>query len=870
MRLPWVRARDDRDRGVEEEIRSHFAMAVADRIARGESPDAARAAARREFGNIGHVTEVTREMWPGLWRERLMQDVRYAVRSLRRSPVFAATAIATLALGMGLTTAMFTVVRGVLLRPLPFAAPNALYLVSHVPDGIAQMLGPAMADREYEDYARATRAFQSIASFRSYPATLLGAGEPARLAAASVTPSFFATLGIRPQYGRVFAATEDQPGADALALIGAALFRDRFGGDSSVIGRSVTIEGYRKTIIGVMPDGVDLPRGVQVWMPLEPTLDAHNSRLQVVIGRLAPGTTPARALAELRAFAQREEQLLPMTRREHTQTAVIPLRDLVVGRVRTPLLLFSIAVGFVLLIACANVANLMLMRGTTRRYELSIRAALGAARTRLVRQLLTESVVIAVAGGVLGFGLAWAGVRLLLLVLPPGLLPRAGDIHVDPIVVVAAAAACLAAGLVSGLLPAITASGRAPRATLADAGRTTTRAPFRLVFVTIEMGLSLVLLIGAGLMIRSFERLRSVDLGFAPGNLVTATLDFPETHYRTADAVRRAEIDIVQRVASLPGVRAAAAVNWLPLDSTSISGDFTLRHGRALPPDYMVLKPCVSANYFSAMGIRVRAGRGFLPTDDAAAERVVVISASMARTLWPTGDAVGQELSFADQPGPGDWMRIVGVVEDVVRNGPGDAPMPALYRPIAQVDQLFFVSHLTIVARADGDPSYATAGMRAAVHTVDPDQPVQSVTTMEARLGAVIAEPRFRSIMLVVFSAVALLMAAVGIYGVLAYDVAARTPELGIRLALGASPGQIVRRVLGTTVTSTVPGLLLGLLGALAATRLLSGFLFEIQPADPVTYVAASLVLLAAAICAAIGPGRRASRIDPVITMKQG
>jgi putative ABC transport system permease protein len=435
-------------------------------------------------------------------------------------------------------------------------------------------------------------------------------------------------------------------------------------------------------------------------------------------------------------------------------------------------------------------------------------------------------------------------------------------------VIAACVVMCVLTGLLAGTLPAITASGRDPRDAINDAVRTTTPAPFRRLFVVMETSLSLVLLIGAGLMIRSFERLRSADLGFTPDGLVTATIDLPETRYRTADAARDVTTRLLARIATIPGVRTAAVVNWLPLDSAYILGDFTLRSGEPLPPNYGVLKPCVSAGYFDAMGIRVLEGRGFQPSDVASSEHVVVISRSMAKTLWPNGNAVGQQLTYWDKPGPDDWMRIVGIVDDVTRSGPHDAPMPALYLPIAQVQELFFINHLTFVARTTDDPAAVIGAMRAAVYGVDPEQPIASIATMDSHLSAVMAEPRFRSIVVLAFSVMALVMAAVGIYGVLAYAVNERTRELGIRIALGASPRRIVGAMLGAVAASAVPGVLIGLAGAAATGRLLSSFLFEVKPTDSLTYGAASAVILVVALAAGLGPARRAGRVDPVIAMK--
>ncbi|HXD49393.1 MAG TPA: ABC transporter permease [Gemmatimonadaceae bacterium] len=868
MKLPSFRRRRERDIALDDEIRSHLTMAAADRVARGESPEAAAAAVRREFGNVTHVKEVTREGWGGAWLDQLEQDARFAARLLRRGPMFAATAMATLALGIGLTTAMFTVVRSVLLRPLPFAAPNELFVISHEPSGVRRFFGLSMADREYAPFSRATTTFRSTTSYRTYPSSLVGGAEPARIPVAAVTPSFFATLGVQPRHGHAFAIDSDGPGSDAVALISATLWREQFAGDTAVIGRSVLVDGYRKTIVGVMPDGFDFPRHSAMWVPLASAFDSANTRFQVVIGRLARGATPERAAAELRAFAAHDEAGASAAEREREVSTIVPLHEALVGDVRKPLVIFSIAVGLVLLIACANVSNLMLLRATARRHELGIRSALGAERGRLLRQLLTESVVIAVAGGVAGLALAEAGVRLLVSVLPLGILPRASEIHIDPVVIGIAAVACIATGLLSGTLPAIGASKRDPRDGLTSAGRVTGRAPLRRFFVAIETSLSLVLLVGAGLMIRSFERLQSVDLGFVPDHLAVATLDFPESQYRSVDELRGVEKQLAGALSAIPGSHGVAAVNWLPLDSTYVMGDFTLADGQALPRGYSVLKPCVSANYFSVMGIRVRDGRGFLDSDSPGAEQVVVISEAMARKFWPKGGAIGQRLTFAEKPGPGDWLRIVGVVDDVVHDGPASALIPALYRPIAQVTKPFWISHLAFVARTEGDPAALVAPMRKTIHALEPTQPIGAITTMESNLSAVTAEPRFRSMVVVLFAAMALTMAGVGIYGILAFAVAEQTREIGIRIALGASRSSIVRLMLAAAAGATIPGAVIGIVGALVGMRALSSFLFGVGAADPFAYAAATLVLLVTAAAATIGPARRASRVDPMLSMR--
>jgi putative ABC transport system permease protein len=868
MRWPWESRRDTGDRELDEEIRSHFEMAVADRVARGESPEAALAAVRREFGNVGHVKEVTHETWGGLWLERLTQDVRYALRSLRRAPVFAAVAVLTLALGIGATTAMFTVVRGILLRPLPFHEPDRLLLANHTPDRMFRFLGPAMNEREYVEYRRFTRAFAAITTYNVYPATLLGAGEPMRLQTSSATPSFFATLAVRAQIGRVFQDGDDRSGQTAIVVIANRLWHERFGADPAVVGRSVSLDGETKTIVGVMPPGFEFPQHTEIWTPLTIQLNDHNSRFRSVLGRLAPNADLDRAGAELRAFISNQARA-DTANHEHFATYVVPLHEAIVGDVKPSLAIFGAAVCLVLLIACANVSNLMLMRASARTHELGIRAALGASRSRLLRQLLTESLVVALIGGLIGLGVAYGGVALLLAAAPPDLLPRTDAIHVDVVVLVVALLTCIVAGVVAGTAPAIAASRRDVRDTLGEAGRTTARMPLHAVFVTAETALALLLLIGAGLLLRSFERLRNVDLGFAPDNIITVTLDFPATSYKTPALLHDVQQRLSDRIAAIDGVHASAAVNWLPLAPGLIMGDFHLDDGRSLPPGYMVDKPCVTAGYFATMGIRIRAGRGFLPSDGATTGLVAVVSEGVAKRLWPGSSPLGRRLTMADKPKPSDWMTIVGVVDDVVQQDVAQPRAEAIYQLLPQVDNAFFIDHLNFIARTDAAHSARVAeAMRVAIRSVDPEQPIESIMSMTARLGTVVAEPRFRTLLLSLFAGLALSLAAIGVYGVLAYGVSARTRELSIRIALGATPGAVVRLVLAGSAMLAIPGLLIGLGSSLIATRVLSSFLFEVRAVDPITFIVATAVLLVVALVTAYAPARRAGRIDPVITMK--
>jgi predicted permease len=862
---------------VDDELAFHLTMRIERNLALGMTPEVAQQDALERFGNVAEIrrTLVTHDQrrQVGEGRKELvmdfLQDVRYGLRSLRRSPLFTVVAILTLALGLGANTAMFTVVRGIVLWPLPFSDPDALFVVSHAPEIIQHLVGPSMVNDEYAAYRRLTASFSSTASYNAYPATLLGAGEPVRLATASVTPSFFGTLGVQAHLGRVFRGGDDVPGASDIAVIGFTLWRDRFRGDSGIIGQSVTIDGYRKTIVGVMPEGFDFPQHTVIWTPLAITVDARNHRFRPVIGRLAKNATLAGAKAELRLFAANADHDRSDRNAEPSATAIVPLRDVVVGDVRTSLFVFTAAVGLVLLIACSNVSNLMLLRAAARAQELGVRAALGASRTRLIRQLLTESLIVAFAGGAIGLIVAYAGVALLLAAAPAGLLPRTSEIHVDLTVLAVTLLTCLLAGTMSGTAPAIGASRRDVREALGSATRTTSRSPLRAVFVSLEAALAVLLLVAAGLLIRSFERLRSVDLGFAPVNLITATLDFPETRYKTASLLHDVQQRVSERIAAIPGIRASAAVNWLPLTRTTITGDFSLEDGRPLPSGYMVLKPCITPDYFAVMGIRVRQGRGFLPSDNASSERVVIVSRSVAERLWPGGSPIGQRITMEDKPKPSDWMTIVGVVDDVVQEGVAAPRAQAIYQDLAQVDKPFFINHVNFIVRTDGSAdARVEQAMRSAIHDVDPDQPVESIMTMESRLSDVVAEPRFRSVLLSVFSLMALTLAAIGIYGVLAFSVTERRRELGIRIALGATPREVMQLVLASSARLAIPGLAIGLVAALAASRVLSSFLFQVHSTDAVTFVGVSVILLAVALAAGCAPARRASRIDPVVTIK--
>jgi predicted permease len=860
-------SRARRDAELEEEIRAHLEMAERDRIERGEPAARAAAAARREFGNVSMVTELTRQMWEGLWFERLAQDLRYAVRSLRRAPGFTTVAVLTLALGIGANTAMFTVVNGVLLRPLPFPRSERLFLISYKQQSSFSP-EPGLSDVNYLEFKSRQHSFENVAVYSGSPVTLTGAGEPVRVDAAVVTPEFIDLLGVAPALGAAFSARDGQKGREPVTLLSDRLWHDRFGADSHVVGKPVMLDGIAHTVIGVMPPGFEFPGHAMLWCPVAIIIDPHNSWITPVIGRLRDGVTEEEARAELAVIAPRLS--IPGQERQEILAQVLPLQQVVVGGVARALWIFSGAVAFVLLIACANVANLLLMRASARQEEMSVRTALGAARWRLLRQLLTESALIAVCGGALGVLLAVVGVRALVALSPAGHLPRVEVLHVDATVLAFTAAVSLCTGVVFGLVPALRLTRHEGRHSLNQGTRTSTRhAGLRSAFVVTEIALAIVLLAGAGLMMRSFERMRSIDLGFRPEHVVSMTVDLPHTTYGNAEAIHRFHSSVLDGLTQLPGGEAAGAVNWMPLGGQLIKGGFNLDEGRVPPKgSTWVDKDVVSTGYFRTWGIRLLSGRDFTAHDDAGAPAVVIVSNSVAQRLWPGQSPIGKRITLSDTPGPNDWLTIVGVVDDVVQEGVTTQRNAALYRHYPQVAQTFFIDHMTFAVRTSSMPAVIAAGMRDVLHRVDKDQPIQKLATMEELVSATTAEPLFQARLLGLFSVLALALAAIGIYGVLAYSVAERTREIGIRMALGARAADVARMIVRRAFTLLVPGAVLGVLGALAMTRVLAGLLFGVKPNDPATLVSVTALLGVVALLAAWIPARRAARVDPQIALR--
>jgi putative ABC transport system permease protein len=800
----------------------------------------------------------------------VIQDIRYAARLLRRNPGFTAVAILALALGIGANTAVFTVVNGVLLRPMPFPEPERLHLVSYARQHGPFESGPSMLDSDYLEFRRQDQIFERLATFTGNSFNLTGAGDPVHIPAANVTPDFFSVLQVIPAVGRAFLADEDQPGRDHVVLLSDKLWRNRFGGDSHILDRTVTLDGVRHTVVGVMPPGFTFPYEAEAWTPLAIKLDPHNAFMRPVIGRLKSGASREKALSELQTIVSR----LPADQREgggDRRSEIVPLKEFLVAKIRASLWIFTGAVGFVLLIACVNVANLLLARAAGRQQEIAVRIALGAGRWRLLRQLLTESMLVSLAGGAAGILLALWGVPALIAMAPEGKIPRVDQIRLDNWVFAFTVGVSLVSGMLFGLAPALQATRRELRESLSQGGgRTMTgqHQGLRSAFVISEIALVLVLLTGAGLMLKSFLRLRAVNPGFRAENVLTMTVELPDTVYQTPAQMQAFDQRTLAKLANLPGVLAAGAVNFSPLGLFLTRGDFQLDGGRRFPADYGVDKLCVSPGYFRTMGIAMRRGRDFTERDNAGSLGVVIVSQSAAKRVWPGEDPIGKRITENDHPKPEDWFTIVGVADDIRQMSLAENPDPALYYPYLQTKQPFWLSRMTFAVRTASNPVQLAAAMRGALREVDRDQPVIAMTTMQEMMAASTAEPRFQTRLLGLFSILALALAVVGIYGVLAFSVTQRTHEFGIRMALGAESADVLRIVLRRTVVLAGAGIALGTAGALAVTRVLAKFLFEVKPTDPATFLAVAALLAGVAVLAGLIPARRATRVDPMVALR--
>lgn len=852
------------DRDLDDELQFHVDRLTESHLARGLSPEDARSAALRAMQGLEQRKEECRDTRRVRVVQDALQDVRYAVRTLRGTPGFAVTAILTVALGIGATVAVFTVVNGVLLRPLPFPDPDRLLLVSHTEQGpfITQ---PGLSDRSYLALRASDRTFEHLAAFSNRTASVRGTGDPAVVSIGHVTHEFFTTLAVQPALGRTFVAEDDE----RVIVLSDALWRGRFGGDPEILGKPITVDNIPRSIVGVMPAGFDFPAGAAAWMPQTVRFDPHVTLLLPVFGRLKPGVSVAQARAAFAAFAGGLPNQ-PTAASERWVSGVFPLQDLLVRDVRRPLEIFAAAVCLVLLIACTNVANLLLARATGRDREIAVRAALGASRGRLIRQLLTESTLLALVGGGGGLLLALWGVPALLAVAPNGRIPRVDAIRIDGGVLAFALGVSIATGVLFGLAPALRITRRRLSGSLLPASRTFFSGHERLRsgLVVAEIALALILLTGAGLLLKSFVRLRAVDPGFRPANVLTMTVDLPDEKYPDVERRNAFHTGMLDRLTAVPGATAVGAVNWRPLGDQLIRGDFQLDGGPRVPEALTPDKLAVSAGYFRAMGIRVLRGREFAASDGAADAGVAIVSRSIARFISPSEDVVGRRVALNDNPTPRDWLTIVGVVDDVKQFGQALPSHPAIYQPYLQVTRPFFLGRMTFAMRSDADLRQLAPAMRTALREMDQDQPPRSIVAMDDVIAAATAEPRFQARLLGVFAALALLLALAGTYSLLAYSVARRTHEIGVRMALGAHAGAIVWLIVRRTCALAGTGVALGTVGALLAVRVLAGLLFEVRPHDPATFAAVAATILGTALIASVLPARRATRVDPVDALR--
>jgi len=794
------------------------------------------------------------------------QDLRFAFRGLTRDRAFAAVAIGALAIGIGANTAVFTVVESVLLRPLPYHEPSQLYTVRPMPKKPSVFFGGPMHDVFIIAFRSGTRAFQQLAAYNFSSWNGTGAGDPVAIHGEEVTANFFATLGVQPQLGRGFRPEEESASHANVAVLSDGFWRAHFHAAGDVPGKSIVLDGEPHTIVGVMPSGFD--PAVELWVPAVLDPSGHNAFRQV-IGRLAPGATVARAKAELDAITAHLEAAAHRPHNDDVVLVIAPLRDSVVGNARPALLVFLGAVGCVLLIACVNVANLLLSRASARKQEIAIRASLGATRWRLARQLLTESALLGAIGGLFGITVALWGVEALVRLAPANRIPRVDEIRVDGWVFAFNIGVSLLASVLFGLAPALQLTRARQSQNWKDAAaRGSARSgALRSVLVMAEVALALVLLIGAGLLVRSFEKLRAVNLGFRPDNMLAMSLELNGKRYESAARIPQFDNEILERIAHVNGVTAVGLVNLLPMSDFLVQGDYKLGD-RPAPPDLLAVKPAVSPGYFRAMGIPITRGRSFDEHDTLTSAPVAMVDESFARRIWPNQDPIGKRISFGDDPkAESDWMTVVGVTGSIRQENPASEHM-TIYQPVAQVRGMFFLQYVSFVVHTKADAASLAPALRAQVWNVDKDLPIRAMASMGELLYTSTAEPRFQTRVLTSFSSIAFLLAIVGIYGVMAYSVTQRTQEIGIRMAIGAQRGQIVRMVLSRSTVLIAGGLLAGLGGAWAVTRVLKNFLFEVTPFDPLTFGAVSLLLAVVALAACYVPARRAAGIDPLAALR--
>ena len=870
---------------LDDELRVHLDYEIARHIRAGASPEEAFYRARLALGGLEQVKEECRDARGVRLLETLLQDLGYTFRALRHDLSFTVAAILTLALGIGASTAVFSVINAVLLKPLPYPHPEQIVFPWRVPPagvdvGFAEIPWSRI---EFITFQREAKAFAAVGAFQAQAYNLTGAGDPAHLQGILASAGFFPAVGVAPELGRTYTAQEDTPGHGHEVVLSDRLWRERFGADASILGRSLDLNGEAYTVIGVMPPGFAFPRSAEMpgsfsfprepelWVPLAldpgPMKRGEPAEL-AVIGRLKPGITVSQAQAEMDVFEKNMQLLFPQAK-DWFHTRVAPMSDQVVGSLRRPLWLLLGAVGVVLLIACSNVANLLLTRCIRRRKEFTMRAALGAGRARLIRQLLTESLSLSLLGAAGGLLIASPAIELAKTFGPTD-IPRLHEITLDLRVLLFALAVCVVTGIVFGLAPALAAT----RSNLVDAlksagqrsGAPPTAARMRHALLIGQFALALVLVIAAGLLLQTFFRMLRADGGFNPSHALTFEISLPPARYpdqaKMVDLYSRA----LRRLQAVPGVQAAGIGETVPLGGSGESTALVIPnyHGsdqRHMPfANYTIVSP----GYFAAAGTPLLRGRAFQDSDQADSPGVAIVNRSMAAKFWPGQDAIGKQVRV---PIDHDPKTVIGIVADVKHLSLREDPGPEMYVPYTQKPWPSMLT-MQVVLRTQSTPAAIVESVRAALHSVDPDLPLAKLAALSTLVDASVTEPRFSMLLLGSFAALALLLASVGMYGVVSYSVAQRTQEIGIRMALGLPRGGVLRMLLGQAARLAGVGILVGLAAAAALTRLMAGFLYGIGAADPLTFAAVALTLTAVALLASYVPARRASKIDPVIALR--
>jgi len=855
------------EREIDDEITSHLAEATEEYVRQGLSPEEARRAAQRSFGGVPQAKEVYRQVRSFIWLEELPRDLRYALRTLRKSPAFTTTASATLALAIGATTAMFSVLNAVLLRPLPYRSPEQLAML-WTEDPMLSLREGRSALWDVEQWRGRSRSFADMATFDSVATVLTGADGVEQIAGASISPNLLPLLGVRPVLGRSFSAEEAEQ-RQRLVLISHRFWQARFGGSHDALGASLVLNGFPSQVIGILPADFNLARfDADVWEPHSTRHSVRGGQTWFVVGRLRPGVTFEVAQAEMSGVARRLNDQLPAAERSQG-ISVVPLSLYVVGR-RSRLALWMLggAVYLVFLIAAANVTSLSLARGTARAREMAVRAALGANAGRIVRQLLTESALLGAVSGSMGTLLAFGGTRLI-RAFGPGDLPRLDEVSLDLRVLGWALAVSLLAGVLVAVGPAITALRRDLRLSGEEGGRSvsggTSTRRIRRALVVAEFAFAVVLLVGAGLLVRSWWYVNDIDPGLRPERVLVMELSAPATFTMPAqrnDLYHR----VLEEIPAVPGVESAGIIDDL---FTSNPREHVLtveRDDGTVSERLRLTRDEVSADFFRTVGTPLLHGRFFSIEDQPEAPRVGIINDAMARRSWPGHDPVGRRFTVGPRDSDGPWYTVVGVVGDMRRQGPEREALPQIFVPLAQN---LPSRNVNLFVRTVSDDPLAMAGaLRSAVRRVEKHAPIHQVAPLEQQLGAYLTQRRFQAGLLTGFSVVALLMAAVGIYGLIQYSIATRTQEIGLRMAIGAQAGDIFRMIVGEGLTLSLTGLALGLVGAWWLGRAGSSLLFGVTAGDPWTFTAVSLLLTAVAFAACCFSARRAMALDPVAALR--